>query len=241
MSQTKKLILKLSQNPNVVLGIATGRNYANLDVIQELLPCFKYLVLVNGALVLEDNKVIDEHPIPVNYIENVVKQIKLYSGFKILASGVSMNGSAFFSNDNSKQLEIIKHWTKKFDIKIDNQFYLKEKVFMLNIFGDDREKIKPFLDKLDYFQGYYWHTHIDLTMKTINKLHGIQQIKPKYNDYELICVGDGCNDKEMLEFADIGIAMGNCEYIDVRKKANLISDHIMENTMYDFFIKNNLV
>ncbi|WP_284928218.1 HAD family hydrolase [Candidatus Phytoplasma sp. AldY-WA1] len=241
LPQTKKLIKELFHTPNTILGIATGRNHDNLDVISDLLPYFKYLVLINGALVLEDDQIIDENPIPVDYIEKFLEGVKLYSQYKLVGAAISMDKSSFFYQDQLHQMEIIKCWQTKYNISIDNEFYLKEKIFMLNLFGDEQRKMKSFLDELDCFEAYYWSSHVDLTIKNINKFHGINKIKEKYNDYEIICVGDGCNDKEMLERADIGIAMGNCEYEEVRKKANLISDHIVDDKMYDFFKKHNLV
>lgn len=193
-------------------------------------------------MVLEDDHIIHENPIPLNYINEVLDKIKLYHrNNKIIAAGISMNKTAFFYNDNFNQINIIDYWQTKFDIPIDNQFHLKEKVFMLNIFGDEQQKIKPFLDELGYFQSYFWKTHIDLTMKNINKLYGIRKIQKKYPEHQLICIGDGRNDKEMLDFADIGIVMDNCEYPDVKEKANLISNHILDNKMYDFFKKHNLI
>ncbi|WP_268876792.1 HAD family hydrolase [Candidatus Phytoplasma ziziphi] len=241
LPQTKKLIEELSKNPNIVLGIATGRNHANLDVISDLLPCFKYLVLINGALVLEDKQIIDENPIPVDYIKKFLEGVKLHSQYKLVGAAISMDKSSCFYQDQLHQTEIIKYWQTKFDISVDNEFYLKEKVFMLNLFGEEKIKMKSFLDELDLFKTYYWDSHVDLTMKNINKFHGIQKIKEKYPGYEVICVGDGCNDKEMLERADIGIAMGNCEYEEVRQQANLISDYIIDDKMYDFFKKHDLV
>lgn len=124
---------------------------------------------------------------------------------------------------------------------IDNKFHLKERIYMINIFGIDANKIKKILDKEDHFNRYYWEKHIDITLKDINKFFGINKIKKNYPKHELICVGDGCNDQEMLQQADISIVMGNSQYDFLKKNSSFITPHIEENKIFDFFKKEKLV
>jgi len=53
-------------------------------------------------------------------------------------------------------------------------------------------------------------------MKKIGELHGISR-------EEMIAIGDGDNDLEMLEYAGLGIAMGNA-HDEVKEKADAVTD-----------------
>lgn len=110
------------------------------------------------------------------------------------------------------------------------------------MFGDDRLKINlKNKKKENIFNIYNWKNHMDLTVKNINKFHGIQKIKNKFNDYEVVCMGDGCNDKEMLQYSDLSIAMGNSKYQYIKEMSDLVTPHLDENKIYDFFEQNNLI
>lgn len=57
---------------------------------------------------------------------------------------------------------------------------------------------------------------------------------------ETIAFGDGMNDVEMLQFVNIGIAMGNAKDA-VKQYANDITDHVDEDGLYNGFKKLNLI
>ncbi|WCA22640.1 HAD family hydrolase [Candidatus Phytoplasma oryzae] len=238
LTQTERLIYELSIQPDTILGIATGRNYKNLNIINKILPYFKYFILSNGAITIKNNKIIDENPIPRDKIIDLIKKINSY---KVVVNNIGHEKEALLHNGNIENLPFIKKWNRMIDTPIDNFFHLKEKVYMMNIFGLESDKVKDVLNNIDYFNKYYWDQHIDLTLKEINKFFGIRKIKEKHPEYELICVGDGCNDKEMLEQADISVVMGNSQYDFLKKNSIFVTPHIEENKIFDFFKKNDLV
>ncbi|KXT29464.1 haloacid dehalogenase-like hydrolase family protein [Candidatus Phytoplasma oryzae] len=181
---------------------------------------------------------IDENPIPKKKIIELIDKIISY---KIVIASIGKDKEALFHNGNVENLPFIEKWNKIINSPIDNQFHLKEKIYMINVFGIDATKVKKLLIDLNYFNGYYWEKHIDLTLKNINKFFSIKKIKEKYPEHKLICVGDGCNDKEMLQEADISIVMGNSRYDFLKKNSHFVTPHIEENQIFNFFQENNLV
>ncbi|PQP79866.1 HAD family hydrolase [Candidatus Phytoplasma phoenicium] len=257
LSQTKKLILTLSKKPNTILSIATGRNYRNLNVLEELFPLFKYFVLCNGAITIENKssfkqnqyKLIDKNPISSKHIQYLFEQI-IDNDFNIIPYNIGFNKEAFFSNGNSKNLKFIEEWRKNHwqngieieDSQIDNTFHFNNEVYTIYMFGDDRLKINlKNTEEKNIFNIYNWKNHMDLTVKNINKFHGIQKIKNKFNDYEVVCMGDGCNDEEMLQYSDLSIAMGNSKYQYIKEMSDLVTPHVDENKIYDFFEQHHLI
>ncbi|MDV3166991.1 MAG: HAD-IIB family hydrolase [Vigna little leaf phytoplasma] len=256
LPQTKKLILALSKKPNIILGIATGRNYRHLNVLEELFPLFKYFILCNGAITIANkssffenkHQLISKTPIPSEHIEHIMECIRKYQ-YKILPFSVGFNAEACFSNGHIENINLFKEWKKHMSkknivfgsINIDNSFHWNNEVFILYIFGEDRSRINFEKISEKCFNKYNWSNHIDLIAKNVNKFVGIQKIYHQYPDYELICVGDGCNDHEMLKFSDISIAMGNSKFKHIKTIADFVTPHIDENKIYDFFEQNKLV
>lgn len=82
----------------------------------------------------------------------------------------------------------------------------------------------------------------EIGINGIHKATGMQM----YLDYvgisreNSIAIGDGPNDFQMLEYANIGVAMGNAKE-EVKKRANIVTDDIDENGIYNAFQKLGLI
>jgi peptidyl-prolyl cis-trans isomerase B (cyclophilin B) len=236
-TQTKLLLYTLSQNPNVILGLATGRGLKKLEIIKDILPYFTYKVLVNGSYVLKNDEVIYDLPLKNSDIEEVLEIVK----------GLDLNIGMVGIND-----EAINYWNDRvaYGLKavrgifpvVNENFHLDHKVYQLWMFADLESDILKISKQIPKFRVFPWHKGgADFTYPHINKAFGIKECLKHENDYQLICVGDGANDIEMIEIADIGIAMDNTRFTELKEKADHIAPHIHEDQLHDFFEKLNLI
>ncbi|BCR36357.1 HAD-IIB family hydrolase [Mariniplasma anaerobium] len=236
-AQTKILLHTLSKNPDVVLGLATGRGLKKLEIIEDVLPYFTYKVLVNGAYVLKDKDIIYDLPIKNEDIKEVLAFVKDHD----------LNIGMVGIND-----EAVNYWNDRIGFgmneihglppAVNEKFYIDHKVYQLWMFADLESEILEIAKEMPKFRVFPWHKGgADFTYPQVNKSFGIKQCLKYEKDYQLICIGDGANDIEMIEIADIGIAMDNTRFNELKEKADHIAPHIHEDQLHDFFKKLKLI
>ncbi len=73
----------------------------------------------------------------------------------------------------------------------------------------------------------------EITQAGITKSYGMKQILGhlSMNSVDAIAFGDGPNDLDMLEYAGIGVAMGNAGE-SVKKAANMVTEHVDRDGVY---------
>lgn len=71
---------------------------------------------------------------------------------------------------------------------------------------------------------------VDVTSRKAGKAEGIRRITEKYGirPEEIMTFGDGENDIDMIEFAGIGVAMGNADE-EVKKCADYVTDDVAQD------------
>lgn len=81
----------------------------------------------------------------------------------------------------------------------------------------------------------------EITPIYINKAEGIRSILEAggFKREDAVAVGDGINDIEMIQFAGIGIAMGNAEDA-VKEAADIVTSSVQEDGIYQAFQKAGL-
>lgn len=72
--------------------------------------------------------------------------------------------------------------------------------------------------------------NIEINSKNANKALGLEKVckKLKIHPNEMMAIGDSLNDIEMIQFAGIGVAMGNADAA-IQKKANFVTDTNQNN------------
>jgi hypothetical protein len=108
--------------------------------------------------------------------------------------------------------------------------YQGEKIYQILAFVPDEEK-KVLEELLDECKITQWNdTGIDIIPKGGGKSVGIQQFLAEkgLDRSEIMAFGDGENDIDMLQFAGIGVAMGNANDT-VKAAADYVTDSVDEN------------
>ena len=84
--------------------------------------------------------------------------------------------------------------------------------------------------------------HYDVVKKGENKKKSLIYLCEKLNiiKEEIIAVGDGVNDIEMIEYAEIGVAMGNaCD--ELKKIADIVTTSVVEDGIKEVFEKLKII
>lgn len=235
--QTLKLLDELSKKDDIMIGLATGRGRRKLDIIADILHYFTFQVLLNGSVVLKDNHIIYDEPIKVEDIKHALSKTK----------GHNLNVGMVGLDD-----EAVNYWDERVGYgmkvlrgvfpKVDETFYEKEKIYQLWMFADYENDILDIAKDIPAFRVYPWHYGgADFTYPHISKAFGIKKALETLPKCRLVCIGDGYNDIDMLSMADVGIAMENSRFEELKEKADHIAPSIAEDQLYDFFKSIDLI
>jgi len=117
---------------------------------------------------------------------------------------------------------------------VDADFWKKESVYQVFLHCESHEE-QAYLDALPALRFIRWHSKaMDVLPKNGSKAAGIAALldvlglKPE----EAVAFGDGLNDKEMLEFAGLGIAMGN-SHPDLLPFADHVTTRVEEGGVHN--------
>jgi|GEM_PF-540248 len=247
MPQTLKLLKEIGVNKDNILCIATGRSPRKLDVLDEIIDLVDYIVFLNGAIAVKniknnnDYEILDHNILNNNYVKTIIEDAMA----KQISCGVVSFEKEVFALASETAFQDWYDFQKSKPL-IQSDYHLSKDIYQVWLWDLTREEIKkfmqPYKNDVDFF--YWHHKGCDIVAKNLNKSSGIKTILEaldKEQDYQLICIGDGHNDRSMINIADISVAMGNSSDDVLKKEATLVAPHIDEDKLYDFFIDNNLL
>lgn len=208
-----EVIKGLQSKAKIVLSSARGfyriKKYAEQ---LGLLNSDNYIISYNGSLTIDnlENKIINEK-LEKNYIFKLVEFIKRNEP----------NKWSFYCYDNKLNFK---------DIKNINEFILNNDIYKINCVSTEKyinNLKKTISEEINcMFQiASSMPTHISFVKKGVTKLKAIKEIAKILNidKKDIIAIGDGENDIEMIEYAGCGIAMENA-MANVKQKADLIAN-----------------
>lgn len=229
-------INELQKNGHEVI-IATGRPPALFFGIDKKLGIKSYIA-ANGAIAVHNGEIILNNSIDKKLIESLVNfsiENRIDLGFE------SRTHFCLFS----KHTDLPDKFCAAFhlpDPEILPNHYKENDIYQMVLFysGEDFKKFETTFPGLwfNFSNPYGLDVNLAAGLKDagLRAFHNVLGISQE----DMIAVGDGFNDITMIEYAGIGVAMGNASDI-VKKNADIVTDRIEENGLYNVFVKLELI
>lgn len=225
---TKQALIKAKEK-GVKIFVATGRPKVDILRVKELADFpFDGFVAVNGQFCYDkDENVLHEKYINKGDVKNIIAYLKQNN----LACHVILKENIYETmvNEKVKQLANLVGYDEAIEVK-PLDYFLDKEIFQLCPYIDpeDDEEFKKHLGNCITMR--WCDLFVDVIPKDGGKPQGIKKICEHYGikQDEIMAFGDGGNDCEMLEYAKIGIAMGNASE-EVKSRADYVTDDVDEN------------
>lgn len=206
LDETAEAIKTLQKEGHMVM-VATGRSYPIAkSVLDE--AGITHCILSNGAVAFSENKQIFSNPLDK---EAMLKLIEVSDENKI---DIVFNGLMETKLRNKEFHPETKLAMESFGQAlpdIDKNFHEKEDVYQIvALLGE--EKMSAYEGKFPEFRFVRWHEYgVDVLPEKGSKAATLQIIAEQFGfeREDIIAFGDGNNDMEMIQYAGIGVAMGN--------------------------------
>ncbi len=234
--ETVKTLIK-AQEQGIKLVVATGRPYQGFEAIIDALKIKEfggYAVGFNGAVTYElpSGKIIDNVSLNLKYVPDVLT-LAFECGFNF---STYKDSYALIQNAEEKYLKFVANAERL--NRIERDFFDKPVDFEIPkilISGEPEvlaEKEPIFKEKFGEFFNIFRSEPFLLEILPLNvdKKFALERLIAKLDikREELMAIGDGYNDITMIEFAGLGVAMGNASDT-VKENADFVTLTNAEN------------
>lgn len=229
--------VKAAVEKGVKFVITTGRLFTSANYYAEFLGIKVPIISANGAYIREKdkNEVIYKSVLGAGNSREILAILRKYNicpNFHttdtIFTDSVNRSVDLYvkfnkFTTENNRiNIEVVKEWDEVFSKNEDN--ILKCIAIddnLENVRAAKEEMLK--LPDIEVVSSYY--NNFEVMGKGTSKGRAVEILAGYYNisREEIICIGDNENDLSMIEYAGLGVAMGNSEE-DVLKAADYVTD-----------------
>lgn len=214
ISEGTRSSLKTAIARGVVITIATGRMYASAKKIADKLDLEVPLITYQGALVkhAKDGTVLYERNVP----PEVVRYVFEYASKNGLHLQAYHNDTLVAKEENEKLIGYCRLNNISYEIEPDFD-RLAEKTAPKLLMIDEPEKLDQVMTELKAVIGDKAHitkskpNFLEIMHPEGTKGHALTQLAAHYGirQEETIGIGDSWNDRELIQQAGLGVAMGN--------------------------------
>lgn len=212
-------ILKELEKKEEKIVFATSRSLRGVKkVLPEQLLKFP-LILCNGAFAVWDNEIVSEGSIP----KDVYEKISYYLEKNNISFYLDMGTEIFIPKDREHDfLKTLKEEAK--NEKIYHELSeIKSKVYKIGVVETIGSDILKEIEDISGKSKIYQHMDrtVDIVPENCSKWKMLQKLKLTSNGKKIVTFGNDANDMEMIQDADIGVAVCSsnkelCEVADVQ-------------------------
>ncbi len=205
-------------------GVRTFLSTGRPEVLIPKMPVtFEAKITMNGGLVFTSNEVLFSNPIPNKELQSWLDIAK----DKHLCTMIFTKDNMFLSQPNEVGIKLRNQLEFEMPPVVELDSLRKETAYQI-IAIMPGEMDNTVGKMLPHCRLPRWHPYFtDIVAFDNSKARGMEAICQHYGilQEETIAFGDGANDIEMLEWAGIGIAMGNADE-GVKKHANIVTTDV---------------
>lgn len=224
-SKAKEAVEKL-KHAGFEVVLATGRPPFHFYDIAEELNIHSF-VSFNGSYMVHEGKVIQKYPLEREYIEKLVDHSEA-NNHPLVFSGMDKAVSNFKDHPEVMKTFIQLHLNYTPDYVPD--YWKQDDIYQVMLYCKEHEEdyYAHAVPDLSYVR---WHElAMDVMPKGLSKALGIKDILDYrgISPQEAVAFGDGLNDREMLDYVGMGIAMGNA-HPDLFPYADVVTKSVHED------------
>lgn len=238
VTENTKTTLKKAADLGIKLVVCTGRIFTSAKVYAKIIGTEAPIIASNGAYIREKdrNEVIYERILDKESVSKIVKMAKRYEFYPHIFNfnTIYTEKLAFSSKNYSKWNESLEEEDKiKIEIVKDindivgNVSNILKVIIMTdeNHISELQELRNKIEKEMDVSVVSSLYNNMEVMAKDVSKGNGVKQLADYYGftPEEIICIGDNENDLSMIEYAGLGVAMGNASE-QLKAAANYITD-----------------
>lgn len=232
--------IKSAQSKGIKVFIATGRDYSAINNIRGFVPD-GYITLNGGCCIIgNDKKIIYKKLINRDSINSLIDFMQNVSDFPCIF--VTSEGMLYNYLDNKAEKLLDQLNFPRIMIRKQLDYIRNCDIFQLiAFFSKDEEHL--IMSHLPHAVPERWSpVFADVVPEGSGKHVGINKMLEYYGwrREECMCFGDGGNDKSMLQYCGVGIAMGNATD-DVKDVADFVTDTVDNDGIYNALKHFNII
>lgn len=229
--------IKKAHNKGVKVTICTGRIFTSARYYADLVGIKVPIIATNGSYIREKDRdeVIYKSVLGKKNCKEILKVLKSYGIYPHFnTSNIIFTEKIIYSSQSYVNMNKSLPTNRQIDIRIVENWDVifkeyEDEILKCICIDEEIEKIKcakkELLNNAELEVVSSNKNNFEVMSKGVSKGRAVEVLAGFYNikQDEIMCIGDNENDISMIEYAGVGVAMGNGEDF-VKKVANFVTD-----------------